>query len=207
MEKVDLTKTRRAFFTAGNKPALVELPAVQYLSITGKGDPSGPDYAQNISALFSTTYTLKFALKAKELDFAVAKLEGQWWFNEQQYGGVSMSDAPKLIPRSEWEYRMLIMMPDFVTETALQAAIESVVAKKQLETAKNVRLITLEEGKCVQIMHNGPFDREPETLLLVKDFCEANGLLKNGHHHEVYLSDFNKTAPEKLKTILREPVR
>lgn len=207
MEKIDLAKLHKAYYTAKPQPELVTIEAADFLSITGKGDPSSAEYAETIQALYATAYAVKFMYKADNKDFTVAKLEGLWWFDNAQYGNVSMEDAPLKIPRSEWEYRMLIRMPDFVTEGAISDAKQQVINKKGIALANTVELFAMNEGLCIQMLHVGPFNTEPESLQQIKEFSVANRLLKNGLHHEIYLSDFRKTAPEKLKTILREPVK
>lgn len=206
MAKTDLGKQYKAYYTAKNKPELVNIDPARFLSICGKGDPSGAAFADNLQALYSTAYTLKFACKALDQDFVVAKLEGLWSFDESKYKNLSMEDAPRGVPRSEWDYRMMIRMPDFVTQEMLQNAIETVVSKKQIVLAKELVFFEMAEGKCVQMLHTGPFANEPETLMQMLAFIRANDFRKNGLHHEIYLSDFRKTPPEKLKTILREPV-
>lgn len=205
--KIDLAKKYKSYYTAKAKPELINLEEITYLSIEGQGDPSDAEYAEKLSTLYPVAYTLKFMYKAEERDFAVAKLEGQWWFDETKYAAVSMEDTPTKIPRKEWFYRMLIRMPEFVNEQQVNNAIEKVVSKKNLESAREVKLFTIKPTKAVQMLHVGPFDKEPETLQIIMDFCKENKLSRNGLHQEVYLSDFRKTAPEKLKTILREPVK
>jgi hypothetical protein len=205
--KTDLSKQHKSYYMAKNKPELITIEAAQYLSISGKGDPSGPAYATTLQALYTTAYVLKFMYKAKEFDFTVAKLEGLWWFDESLYGTVPMQEAPQKIPRSEWEYRLLIRLPDFVQKADIQKAKESAISKKGIPEIAGVEFYEMEEGTCVQMLHVGPFDKEPETLLQMKAFIEEHGFQKNGMHHEIYLSDFRKTPPEKLKTILREPVK
>lgn len=207
MEKLDLTKAYKPYYSAKNKPELLHIEPAQFLSVTGKGDPSGPEFANRVQALYATAYTIKFQCKATGRDFVVAKLEGLWSFDENQYAAISMEEAPLLIPRSEWSYRMLIRMPDYVSAAQVTAAVQSVVEKKQLPLARAIELYQMAEGKSVQMLHIGPFANEPETLKQMKEFIEAHKLQKNGLHHEIYLSDFNKTAPGKLKTILREPVQ
>ncbi|WP_300666118.1 GyrI-like domain-containing protein [Fluviicola sp.] len=207
MTKLDLTKEYKAYYTAKNKPELLTIEKASFLSITGKGDPSGQDYAENIQALYSVAYGVKFLCKALGKDFVVPKLEGLWSFDTDKYQGFAMDEAPLKIPRSEWNYRMLIRMPDFVTKEQLEQAIQTVVSKKQIGLAAYVEFYEMEEGKVVQMLHVGPFSDEPETLKQILAFCEEHQLIKNGLHHEIYLSDFRKTAPEKLKTILREPVK
>lgn len=207
MSKLDLSKTCKHYYSAKNKPEIIEIESAQFLSIDGKGDPSEKAYSDKLQALYATAYTIKFMNKALDQDFVVAKLEGLWSFDEEKYKNIGISEAPKLVPRSEWNYRMMIRLPDFVTDEQVKAAIKKVVETKQITLAADIELINMHEGKCVQMMHSGPFDTEPQTLLIMKAFMDAHGFQKNGLHHEIYLSDFNKTAPEKLKTILREPVK
>lgn len=205
--KTDLTKDHKAYYTAKNKPEIIDIAPAQFLSITGKGDPSGQEYADKIQALYGTAYTLKFIYKAQEKDFAVAKLEGLWWFDEEKYNGITITEAPQKVPRSEWSYRMLIRMPDFVSKETLQTAIDTVKSKKGIALASEIELFKMHEGKSVQMLHVGSFNKEPETLLIMNQFMQEKKLQRNGRHHEIYLSDFRKTPEDKLKTILREPVR
>jgi hypothetical protein len=207
MKKLDLTKQYKNYYTATNEPRLIDTAEVRYLSIAGTGDPDGQPYADNLQALYSVAYAVKFKCKALDKDFTVAKLEGLWSFDEKKYAQTGMTDAPVKIPRSEWFYRMLIRIPEFVTLEQIDAAKQQVLDKKQLLLVKEVELYTMTEGKAVQMLHTGPFDKEPETLAKILKFTTDHGLQKNGLHHEIYLSDFRKTAPEKLKTILREPVK
>lgn len=206
MNKLDLTKQYKSYFTAKTKPELVEIEAAQFISIRGKGDPSEKPFADNIEALYSTAYTLKFACKAKDQDFVVSKLEGLWWYDEEKYAGKTIDTANE-IPRSEWEYRLLIRLPEFVTKQDLENAKAAVIEKRGNLLVEELEFLTLAEGKCVQMLHVGPFSTEPETLKQIGAFTEANRLERNGVHHEIYLSDFRKTEPAKLKTILREPVK
>lgn len=146
-------------------------------------------------------------LKAVNNDFVVPKLEALWSFDDKKYKDISMDEAPVKIPRSEWNYRIMIRMPDFVTREQTKAAIDTVANKKLIELAKAIEFYEMTEGKVVQILHVGPFENEPQTLKKIQEFTTKNNLQKNGLHHEIYLSDFRKTSPEKLKTILREPVK
>jgi hypothetical protein len=207
MEKLDLAKACKAYYTAKNKPELVLIEPAQFLSITGKGDPSEQPYADKLQALYAVAYTIKFRCKAMEKDFVVAKLEGLWSFDEETYENISMEEAPLKIPRSEWNYRMLIQLPEYVTEEHITTAVQIVLTKKQIMLAKEVALFKMKEGKVVQMLHTGPFSNEPQSLEQMMVFIKANDLKKNGLHHEIYLSDFRKTVPAKLKTILREPVK
>ncbi|MBO9202446.1 MULTISPECIES: GyrI-like domain-containing protein [Niastella] len=206
MEKLDLTKKYKGYYAAKATPEITEVGPAQFLAITGMGDPSDKPFANNIEALYSTAYAIKFAFKAKEMDFVVSKLEGLWWYDEIKYPGKTIETAVD-IPRSEWQYKLLIRLPDFVSENECTKAKETVVTKKNIQLAKEVEYFEMTEGKCVQMLHVGPFSTEPQTLLKIGAFITANNFLKNGLHHEIYLSDFRKTEPAKLKTILREPVR
>lgn len=204
--KTDLSKLHKDYYTAKKTPQIVTFETVQYLSITGKGDPSGKEFSDVTGTLYATAYAVKFTCKALGNDFVVPKLEGLWWYDENKFANLSIADAPQKVKRNDWEYRLLIRMPDFVTPEIVNKAIADTVEKKQDDNVKNVHLFTMNEGKCVQILHTGPFNKEPESLQLINEFMISNNLLRNGLHHEIYLSDFRKTSPEKLKTILREPV-
>lgn len=207
MEKLDLTKKYKRYYTARTKPEMVEIEPAQFLSMMGKGDPSDRAFADRIQALYATAYAVKFIFKGLDQDFTVPKLECLWWFDTRKYGELTISETPKRVPRSEWEYRLLIRMPEYVTRQAIQKGIQTVVIKKQLSLADTIELYEMTEGSCVQMLHLGPFATEPETLEQMHEFMQLHKLVKNGLHHEIYLSDFNKTAPDKLKTILREPVK
>jgi hypothetical protein len=207
METLDLTKAYKAYFTAKAKPELINIESAQFLSITGIGDPSQKAFSERVQALYSTAYTLKFTFKALQKDFKVSKLEGQWWFDEDKYQAPSMTETALSVPRDLWEYRLLIRMPDFITEDNVRNATHSVVSKKEILLAKEVELFKMSEGICVQMLHVGPFSKEVETLKQMEIFMNENNLGKNGLHHEIYLSDFRKTSEDKLKTILREPVK
>lgn len=206
MEKLDLAKKYKHYYTAKTKPELIQIEAAQFISICGKGDPNDKPFAERIEALYTTAYTIKFSFKVKDKDFVVSKLEGLWWYDEKQFPGKSIKTATE-VPRSEWEYRLLIRLPEFVTKQDLDDAIEAVVNKKKMMLAKQLEFFSMTEGNSVQMLHVGPFSTEPESLLKIGAFMEENNLSKNGLHHEIYLSDFRKTAAEKLRTILREPVK
>lgn len=207
MEKTDLSKQFKQYYTAKATPQLLNIEAAQFLSIPGKGDPSGEDFSQPIQALYTAAYGIKFFYKEQGKDFVVAKLEGLWKFDEEKFSGISMADAPTKIPRSEWEYRLMIRLPDFVSKAVVVKTLPEIAAKKDLPQVKKVEWFEMKEGRSVQILHLGPFSTEPVTLQKIADYCNEKGLQRNGLHHEIYLSDFRKTAQEKLKTILREPVK
>lgn len=207
MGKLALTKKYKTYFNAKAKPEIVNIEKANFLSICGKGDPSGRDFAERIEALYPTAYVIKFACKANGNDFVVSKLEGLWWFDEKKYANKTITTASVEVPRSEWEYRLLIRLPDFVTKKDVDKALEKVRTEKNIPLTSQLEFFTMAEGKCVQMLHVGPYSTEPETLLKMGAFMDSGGFAKNGLHHEIYLSDFRKIAPEKLKTILREPVK
>lgn len=206
MQKLDLAKIYTSYYTAKTTPELVEFAKATYLSIRGKGDPSEKPFAARIETLYPVAYTLKFLCKARGKDFVVPKLEGQWWYDERKYPGRDITKAVE-IPRSEWEYRLLIRLPDFITRNDFDEALAQAIIKKKLPLAGDVAFFEMEEGRCVQMLHVGPFSTEIESLKVIDAFSRAHNLVRNGLHHEIYLSDFRKTPPEKLRTILRELVK
>jgi hypothetical protein len=203
MEKIDFRKTMKALYAppAGSFVE-VEVPELRFLMVDGKGDPNRAEsYAEAVEALYSVAYTLKFAVK-KELakDYSVPPLEGLW----------RSEDMASFVAREKdkWSWTMMIMVPDFVPGAMVATAIAAAGAKKALPALPLVRLETYAEGLCVQIMHIGPYDAEGPVLKRLHDeYIPANGLVESGHHHEIYLGDPRRTAPEKLKTVLRQPVR
>lgn len=207
MEKSDLTKLYKSYYSATETPKIVTFEKIQYLSILGIGDPSLKGFSDAIEALYATAYAIKFIYKALKNDFVVPKLEGLWWYDEELHKGLTIDEAPQKVKRSEWEYRLMIRMPDFVTAEVIEQMVANTAAKKLLPKVNDIHLFFLGEGKCVQALHVGPFDKEPETLNRINDFIQSNNFSRNGLHHEIYLSDFRKTSPDKLKTILREPVK
>lgn len=207
MKKIDLVKTEKVYYSAQIIPEAIDLKETPYVSILGKGDPSQAEFAERVKALYATAYALKFLYKSQQKDFVVSKLEGLWWYDESRFPNVSISEASTTIPRSEWEYRLLIRLPDFVKAEEVTEMAAHAAGKKKIILAREVVYFKLNEGKVVQILHVGPFDKESESLLKLFEFIQTQGFQRNGFHHEIYLSDFRKTAPDKLKTILREPVK
>jgi hypothetical protein len=204
MEKSDPQKQYKSYYQAHAQPQLIELATVHYLSIPGEGDPSGEAFALNIQALFTAAYAVKFESKAKGKDFVVAKLEALWWYDESRYADITSLETASRIPRADWKYRLLIRMPDYIIPQDLEHQRDVIGLK--LPRTENVSFFELNEGLAIQALHQGPFSEEPHTLAEINRFMDENNLEKAGYHHEIYLSDFRKTAPEKLKTILREPV-
>ena len=197
--KLDFAKEYKQYYTAKNNPVVVEFDKIPYLSIEGKGKPAGETFTKAVEALYPLAYGVKNICKKQGQDFGVPKLEGLWWVKSNQ---------PALeVPRSEWYWKLLIRMPDFATSEIVKNAKEKVFKKKGLDLIKEIKFETIDEGKCVQIMHIGPYATEPETIQKMKDFMKENNFNENGLHHEIYLSDPRKTVPEKMKTILRQPIK
>ena len=200
MEKTDLRKELKKFYTAKENPELVDVPEGTFLTYEGRGAPGGPEYMASVNAIYSAAYTLKFGLKKRGSDFAVMPLEGLWWWDDPRI--VRLEDAP---PREAWKYKSMIRVPRTVTADALEA-IKPELAKKKSPTVNNVKLEEFKEGLSVQILHLGPYSDEPRSQKTILEFVATKGLKLRGRHHEVYLSDPSRTAPEKVKTILRHPV-
>ena len=200
MAKLDLKKARKELFTApkGEFAPLV-VPRVLYLMVDGHGDPNtAPEYPRALQTLYSTAYALKFACKARDRDFAVAPLEGLW----------SADDPGSFVARRkrEWDWTMMIMVPDFVDAPLFGAARARALGKLG-ELPGSLRLEALEEGLSLQALHIGSYDDEgPLLARLHNEIMPAEGYAFAGRHHEIYLGDPRKTAPAKLKTILRQPV-
>ena len=202
MTKLDLRKTMNTLYAPSAKDfSLVQVPPLHYLMIDGHGDPNtAPAYMSAVEWLYSVSYPVKFMSK-KDLgrDYAVMPLEGLWWADDM--------NAFITRDKSAWSWTMMILQPDWITKVMIDAAIEKASAKLGAPPP-SLRLETLDEGLCVQILHIGPYDAEgPVLARLHGEFLPQNGLTETGHHHEIYLSDPRKSAPEKLKTVLRQPVR
>ena len=199
MSKLDLLKEYKSYYNAGKNPEIVEFEEVSYLTIEGIGEPAGKMFVSKVEALYPLAYGIKKICKEQDKDFGVPKLEGLWWVE---------GDTPALeIPRSEWRWKLLIRMPEFITKK-LTYSVQPVIAKKKKnELVKEIALEKMTEGKCVQIMHIGPYSTEHKTINELMAFIDANGISVNGKHHEIYLSDPRKNKPDKMKTIIRYPVK
>jgi hypothetical protein len=201
MQKIDLKKSLKEFFTAPlDDFILIDVPALQFLKVDGQGDPSvEPSYKNAVEWLYSTAYGIKFAAKAAlARDFVVAPLEGLWWAD----------DPESFVARrkAEWQWTMMIMMPDFVTGQLAVAAAAKAEAKLGARPP-SLRLESLEEGLSLQALHIGSYDAEgPLLASLHHRIMPARGYTFAGPHHEIYLSDPRRTEPGKLRTILRQPV-
>jgi hypothetical protein len=200
--KIDFKKDLKALYAPSAKEvSVVNVPKLSYLSIDGKGDPNtSQDFKEAVEALYPVAYKIKFTAK-KELgkDYTVMPLEGLWWAGDMRK--FSTED------KSSWLWKVLIMQPDFITPAAFQTAVDEVKAKKNLPGLNKIRLEALEEGQSAQILYIGPFANEGPTIARIHDYIKNLGGSLTQKHHEIYLSDMRRTAPEKLKTIIRQPFR
>lgn len=211
----DFKKEYKEFYLPKTKPALVTVPPMNYLAVRGKGDPNEENgaYQQAIGLLYGVAYTIKMSKKGDHriegyFDYVVPPLEGFW-----QQEGTDAADAADTIDYTHKErfvWVSVIRLPDFVTKADFAWAVQEAAVKKKQDFSA-VEFLTVEEGLCVQCMHIGPYDREPETVAAMDAFLATNGytndLTETRRHHEIYLSDVRKTAPDKLKTVIRHPIR
>jgi hypothetical protein len=182
------------------KPEIVNIPAFKFLSLTGKGDPSGKDFVLACGALYSIYYTIKFSLKKKKVgpEYTMAPMDGLWWMPG---GGWDIK------ARDKWLYQVMIMQPPHITAAMVAEAVKILKVKKPNPYLSKVKLITFKVGKSAQILHIGPYSTEAKTLAIIDAFVKKSGLKYRGKHHEIYFGDPRRTAPSKLKTILRHPVQ
>jgi hypothetical protein len=202
--KLDLAKLRPEAFKAGAEPTLVTLEPAYYLVLDGEGDPNEPDgcFQKAIGALYSVAYPLKMRYKALGMDYKVPALEALWW----AYGtfGDQQRDIENLGP--DWRWRAMLMVPDYVKAEDVEAVKAEQLRKKGLEVIGQVKLEMVDEGLCVQVMHVGPYAEEQRAITAMRRVMDAHGLRACGLHHEIYFSDPHRTAPEKIRTLLRQPV-
>lgn len=198
--KTDFKQTVPSYSARRGRFDLITVPPLTYLALDGSGDPNtAPRYRQALETLFPLAYTLKFASKAAGRDYAVMPLEGLWWADD-------MAAFTTARDKSRWHWTLLIMVPDWTSATDLEEARSAVGRKKGAPLLEEVRLETLDEGLVVQTLHVGAYDDEAPVLEMHRGFVPSQGLALRGRHHEIYLSDARRTAPEKLRTILRQPV-
>ncbi|MBQ9154239.1 MAG: GyrI-like domain-containing protein [Solobacterium sp.] len=205
----DFKKEYREFYMPDNKPGAVLVPPVNYIAVRGQGNPNDEagEYKQAVGLLYGIAYTIKMSKKGSRriegyFDYVVPPLEGFWW----QEGVQGIDYAHK----EDFRWISVIRLPDFVTEDDFAWALKEAEAKKKTDFSK-VEFWRYDEGLCVQCMHTGPYDDEPETVRLMEEFMEQEGyvldITDQRMHHEIYLSDPRKTSPEKQKTVIRHPVR
>lgn len=205
----DFKKEYKEFYMPKTKPQLVTVPRANYIAVRGQGDPNeeGGAYQQAIGVLYAVAYTIKMSKKGDHrmegyYDFVVPPLEGFWWQEGEE--GVNYAD------KSTFHWISVIRLPDFVTKAEFDWAVQEAAKKKKLDCSA-AEFLTIDEGLCVQILHLGPFDDEPVTVAVMDGYLEEMGYendFSGGRlHHEIYLSDARKVAPEKWKTVIRHPIR
>ena len=205
----DFKKEYKEFYMPKSKPGIVTVPKANYIAVRGEGDPNedGSAYQAAIGVLYSVAYTLKMSYKTEHkiegfFEYVVPPLEGFWWQD-----GIAGVDYFK---KSAFHWISVIRLPDFVTEADLAWAVDTASKKKHIDCS-SAEFLTVEEGLCVQILHVGSYDDEPATVAVMDAFLAENGYVNDLSdtrlHHEIYLSDARKTAPEKLKTVIRHPIR
>ena len=205
----DFKKEYKEFYMPKSKPEIVTVPKANYIAVRGKGDPNdeGGAYQQAVGILYAVAYTLKMSYKTDYriegfFDYVVPPLEGFWW--QDGVGGIDYSD------KSTFNWISVIRLPDFVTQKDFDWATGEAEKKKHLDCSK-AEFLTIDEGLCVQIMHMGPFDDEPATVSMMNAYLLENGYENDFSdsrlHHEIYLSDARKVAPEKWKTVIRHPIK
>ncbi|MGO3146416.1 MAG: GyrI-like domain-containing protein [Leucobacter sp.] len=201
-EKIDFKKSLPTYRAARGRFDLIDVPEMQYLMVDGHGDPnSSQEYTDALEALYPVAYTLKFASK-RELsrDYVVPPLEGLWWAKD-------MTAFTSARDKSQWDWTMMLKVPEWIGAEQVSAASTQVRAKRSSAGLDKVRFASLAEGHCVQTLHVGAYDDEAPVLeRMHHEFIPAHNLRLTGKHHEIYLSDPRRAAPEKLRTILRQPV-
>jgi hypothetical protein len=175
------------WYSASDSPELVEFGPVRGLGVTGVGAPGGPEHLAAIQALY--------AVAAQLLGDTLSPLEGRWWVEDDR--------PPLSVPRTQWRWHLFVRLPESIE----LAAVEEARQATGLQTAPRVQVVMFTEGSCVQAVHHGSYDQEPKTLAQIDHFMQEHGLVANGLHHEIYLTDVRETDPAKMRTILRQPVR
>jgi len=200
LETIDFKKEYRELYTAPKRtPAIVEVPPLQYVMVDGSGNPNtSPRFQEAMSGLYPVAFTLRFAIKDEEqVAYSVMPLQGLWWLPGEEF-------EFSAIDRMVWT--LMIMQPDYVTKDRFESACESAKNKDTLPIFDELRLEVFDEGLAAQIMHIGPYADEAPTIETLHAFIRANGYSLRGKHHEIYLGDPNRSAPEKLRTIIRQPI-
>jgi hypothetical protein len=201
MDKIDLKKELKNLYNPSAKEVtVVDVPAMNFLLINGEGAPTSPQYSEAIESLFNVAYTLKFMVKkSKGIDYVVMPLEGLWWVDDMTKFSADRKD--------DWKWTAMIMQPQYVTEEDVNLAVEQVKKKKNPAALSKVRFESFKEGSAAQIMYVGPFSAEGPTIAKIHAHIQNSGHVLSGKHHEIYLNNPAKTAPEKLKTVLRQPLK
>ncbi len=202
MEKVDLKKTLKHLYEPSAKVfSIVDVPPMNFIMIDGSGNPNtAPEYAESLQALYTAAYTLKFMVK-KELavDFPVMASEGLWWMDDMREFSVARKD--------DWKWTMMIMQPEIITRELFARALEEAIKKKGQPALSRLRFERFHEGLSAQILYFGAYADEGPTIKNLHQFIEQSGHVRFGKHHEIYLGDPRRVAPEKLRTTIRQPMR
>ena len=200
MKKIDYKKKLKHLYGPSSKKiVIVEVPSMNYFMVDGEGGPAAESYQQAIEALYGLSFTVKFDVKkGVGLDYTVMPLEGLWWAKD-----ITAFSADR---KDEWLWKMMIMQPDYVTAKHVNAATKQLREKKNPLALDKIRFESYHEGPSVQILHIGPYDDEGPTIAQMHKFIDENGYQLHMKHHEIYLSDPRRSKPEKLKTVLRQPI-
>ena len=202
MEKIDYKKKEKQFYLPKRTPEIIEIPKMKFLMVDGQGDPNRSEsYQEAIQLLYSLSYTLKFYIKNNRLgpDYTVLPLEGLWWVDNMEDFKTSSKD--------EWIWTAMIRQPDFMLNDHLSVALELASKKNDHLNFNRIRLEEYIEGLSVQVLYYGPYADEGPTIEKIHNFAFDQGYQLHGKHHEIYLSDPRRTAPEKLKTVIRQPIK
>jgi hypothetical protein len=197
---VDFKKELKELYNPSSKEVtVVDVLGMNFLMVDGEGAPASPQYIESVEALFTVAYALKFMVKKTNgVDYGVLPLEGLWWMDDMTKFSVDLKD--------EWKWTSMIMQPKYVTEADVKAAMEQACKKKDLPALDKVKFECFQEGSAAQILYFGPFSEEGPTITKIHDYIKKSGHELSGKHHEIYLNNPAKVAPEKLKTILRQPM-
>jgi hypothetical protein len=202
MENIDYTKNLRSLYApSAKKISLVDVPSMNFIWAEGKGDPNtSHEYREIVEALYAVSYTIKFMVKKGKgkINYRVMPLEGLWWVPKMETFSIDRKD--------QWLWRMMIMQPEPVTEELFTEAVETVRSKKHPAAIDAISFGSFSEGQCAQLLYVGPYHDEGPTISRLHGYIAGLGGRRTGRHHEIYLNDPRKTAPEKLRTIIRQPL-
>ncbi len=203
MAKIDFMKEFKELYGPSAKEVVVvDIPEFSFLMVDGKGDPNtSQEYKDVVEALFAVSYGLKFSVKRGKtaVDYGVLPLEGMWWADDP----IAFNEGNK----AKWKWKAMIRQPMFITEELFKEVVEEVRKKKNPSALPKMRFQIFREGLSAQIMHIGPYSAEKPTIEKIRKFMVENGFDFNGHHHEIYIGDPRRSAPEKLKTVIRQPIK
>jgi hypothetical protein len=206
IEKLDLRKVFKHLYTPPSKHVVeVDVPPLNFIMLDGSGDPNTAlEYQQAIEVLYGLSYTLKFASKKAGIDYPVMALEGLWWMEDM---GEKYGDFDFARDKSLWRWTMMMMQPDHISQDEMHTAINDLRRKRNPPALDKVRLERFHEGLSAQIMHIGPYSAEKPTIDRIHSYIEEHGYEPTGKHHEIYLGDPRRAQPEKLRTVIRQPMR